>query len=673
MADMRAEPVESVTLKSDAVELLYIWTECNESGFIRNQGFNFSPCYRFELKVNEAGNKYDLFCVVNENDPDIWKIGNIVNLTAVVGENGSGKSSLLRHLLCTPQQTKRSVKDKENEPGFLEIYRHGKEITMYHNFPEGEITDKTKLDIKEGLQIKDITQTRIYLSNSMDASTSIREAEDCIYFSPLENREMAHKFFYKAQAVSELSEWKPFIMLQRKVAQGRDYRDFDNFAVASYYHHLLSVEAKSETENVSTKPMVTCSQRITLWLGEHLEKLTVETHRHKYDDREFLAALMQNFESWNLKCLRDHPLRRIYWAFVFELVYIIRALYKSKMLDAEQIQFNDDCPEDCMQMLLNRYKSIEGHNQAVLKYYQDACKEIQELVTVCDNCRMVELVKKGRRHRGVEIDRDKDAEQYRKLCEYIHTWMRNTSFVLKYIDIEMLPRSSGEKALENIFTWLRLPPSFKDIFGRNSIQIKDNILLLLDEVDLYMHPDWQRQFLDLLYKRLNQEYSGKHIQVIISTHSPLVLSDIPTRNTIYLESNGEKCTIAKGPEMKESFGANLFALLKDSFFLKKTLGEFAYSQICEVIDDLNMLKKSPEDVELRKRCREYDKRISIIGEPMLKQRLQGLYREMFPVDAGSEHERLMEEFNRLRISNDPGEREKYRKLFETMRATFEKT
>ena len=131
---------------------------------------------------------------------------------------------------------------------------------------------------------------------------------------------------------------------------------------------------------------------------------------------------------------------------------------------------------------------------------------------------------------------NRDSATYGRFCEFIDDIMtQEESFVLKYLLIDKVPLSSGEQALQNIFTWLRLPPSFNEIFGEESIPIHDNILLLLDEVDLYMHPEWQRNFLHYLSEQLKEEYKGKHIQIIISTHSPLVLSDIPYGNIIYLE------------------------------------------------------------------------------------------------------------------------------------------
>lgn len=36
---------------SESMELLYIWINMDETSFIREQGFNFSPNYKFELKA----------------------------------------------------------------------------------------------------------------------------------------------------------------------------------------------------------------------------------------------------------------------------------------------------------------------------------------------------------------------------------------------------------------------------------------------------------------------------------------------------------------------------------------------------------------------------------------------------------------------------------------------
>lgn len=65
---------------------------------------------------------------------------------------------------------------------------------------------------------------------------------------------------------------------------------------------------------------------------------------------------------------------------------------------------------------------------------------------------------------------------------------RKFSFVLKYIDIGGLKLASGERALLNFFSWLYIVPYFRCIDTSLETSLRDNILLLIDEIDLYCHP-----------------------------------------------------------------------------------------------------------------------------------------------------------------------------------------
>ena len=72
------------------MELVYLWVEKYKN--IENQGFNFSP--RFECSYDEE--KEEL--TINENKDYVSIFPENINVTAIVGENGSGKSSILEEL-----------------------------------------------------------------------------------------------------------------------------------------------------------------------------------------------------------------------------------------------------------------------------------------------------------------------------------------------------------------------------------------------------------------------------------------------------------------------------------------------------------------------------------------------------------------------------------------------
>ena len=192
----------------------------------------------------------------------------------------------------------------------------------------------------------------------------------------------------------------------------------------------------------------------------------------------------------------------------------------------------------------------------------------------------------------------------------------------------------------NIFSWLELPPRYGSYIGKPSVQIADNVLLLIDEIDLYMHPEWQRSAIKRLIDAIVNQYAktnqgkGRNVQVVVATHSPLILSDIPKQNTIYLENLDGKLVLSSPECQPQTFGTNLTTLLNNAFFLKSMMGEFAYDIISDISNRLMEIKRQKESGETHIDFEEIDARIlptiQTIGEPLLHDRLLSLYNVCYP-------------------------------------------
>lgn len=104
--------------------------------------------------------------------------------------------------------------------------------------------------------------------------------------------------------------------------------------------------------------------------------------------------------------------------------------------------------------------------------------------------------------------------------------------------------------------------------------IQPNLILLLDEPENYMHPEMCRTFIRNLNVLLSKRNPNTELQVLISTHSPFMLSDVMASQVIKMEydKNG-KCVISESK--KPYYAANIHSIMADGFFLEYTIGEQA--------------------------------------------------------------------------------------------------
>lgn len=151
------------------------------------------------------------------------------------------------------------------------------------------------------------------------------------------------------------------------------------------------------------------------------------------------------------------------------------------------------------------------------------------------------------------------------------------------IDFETL--SSGEK--QQIFTISsilyhldNIDSAHKDKSTANRVQY-NNVCIVLEEIELYYHPQLQQQFIHYFLNGLKEIAleNIKSIHLVIVTHSPYVLSDIPRTNVLALKKDEEEPV-----EGLLSFGANVYDMLKDSFFLEGgAMGMFAQWEVAHLM------------------------------------------------------------------------------------------
>ena len=154
--------------------------------------------------------------------------------------------------------------------------------------------------------------------------------------------------------------------------------------------------------------------------------------------------------------------------------------------------------------------------------------------------------------------------------------------------------------------------------------VYEHLNIILEEIELYFHPELQRTYLKRLFDGIKQIDipNIKNLNICFVTHSPFVLSDIPARNILALKKDirdKEKISLS-------TFGANIHEMLKNSFFLKNgSIGDYASWVIGQIIKSMQNNRNAniaDNDLELHNI-------IMLIDEPIIKNVLLREYHKLY--------------------------------------------
>jgi predicted ATPase len=224
---------------------------------------------------------------------------------------------------------------------------------------------------------------------------------------------------------------------------------------------------------------------------------------------------------------------------------------------------------------------------------------------------------------GFEVNL-RDVELIKELFRLIYT---NDDFINKekyhifnFFLIEFLGLSNGEKSFLSLFARLFELSKYKQLQKRD-------ILLMLDEPEVGMHPQWQTEFVSRLLKFLPELFAENKVQILLTTHSPILLSDFPSNHVLYLKKDDQsgKCIVDEEQNFNSTFAANIHALYSNAFFLREkgaAMGSFAKNIIIEIVNKIKNGKQGD--------YKEIKNKINIIGEPLIKDRLNEMLKIYFP-------------------------------------------
>lgn len=157
-----------------------------------------------------------------------------------------------------------------------------------------------------------------------------------------------------------------------------------------------------------------------------------------------------------------------------------------------------------------------------------------------------------------------------------------------------------------------------------------NIILLMDEPETFMHPEMCRQFIFNIDRYLKNRHPDSTFQMIISTHSPFMLSDVLSSQVIKMDYDDlGRCVVSHG-KSNAYFAANLYSIMADGFFLTYSIGERARVFLQKKFEWLKAVINSREPLTATERIEISDLRTFIphIGDEMIRYSFERLLKDL---------------------------------------------
>lgn len=245
-------------------------------------------------------------------------------------------------------------------------------------------------------------------------------------------------------------------------------------------------------------------------------------------------------------------------------------------------------------------------------------REIRENGSLIDNKSSSILLKYSNTNRRLFEDLNdrlfqhtKSKKLVDKFCYDLNENFNNYNLIKETPNYHM---STGEGNLIEIFSQLYTYLSMHE-------ESSGDIILLVDELETGMHLEWSRRLIKILIDNLSEiledEGKGRKIQLIFTTHSPYMLSDIKPGNVIMIETNQET-GYSEGKVLQNTFAKNIQEIMKENL-IDNIYGDFALAKINSMIERLNGEEEQEGNEE------ELLKEIHLISEPILRNKLLEMY------------------------------------------------
>lgn len=583
----------------------------------------------------------DLF---NTNDHDFH-----LNISAIVGMNGSGKSTLTELLFVAIYNlavNKNILKDEDEENLVLiedikvEIFYALDESVFCLKVNTGSINGDT-IDFEttlNSIRIDDTQENRIF---------KIVQILD-------KHKELFYEFFFYTIAINystyslnsiNIGDWinalfhkndgykTPVVINPMRYEGNFDIntendlvkqRLLSNILEPIKHNAALNKTLRNLTENktVTGLKLIYDGDKF----GEQIPKLQENKTKYFFDEEKCFKLVYQQYIKIDQFVLDNNPETELAKYYVINKVIKICERYpnyKKFINDKKEIDLDKLIPKLVLDNSHITFKLKQALNYIHYRLYIDYLNHIEKPYNLDELSEEINSLKKHHEDLGQSIN----------IVELLPPPFFDLELIIND-SLSFDDLSSGEKqkiyGISSIVYHILNLNSVENNgdTGEISIYKYKYLNILFDEVELYFHPDLQRTFISDMIEYINKINPShinhiRGINICFATHSPFILSDIPSANILHLD-NGN---ILKPNQ--ETFGANIHDLLANDFFLKNGfIGEFAKNYIMILFEELYKLAENNDIVLSKEDYLILLAKIELIGERIIRVRLEDLLDEI---------------------------------------------